>query len=65
MTPALTDEIVIIDLLALLLSVVTAEILWELAKKAFPAEVGDIQFFLTFICLLFHLSCSSASGQPS
>jgi len=43
------DEVVLIDLLALLLSVGTVSIFWYLAKKTFPGEVKDLQFFLTFI----------------
>ena len=52
MTPGLIDEIVIIDLLAMLLSVVTVEIVWYVAKKALPNEVGDLQFFVLFILVI-------------
>jgi tungstate transport system substrate-binding protein len=45
----LFDEIVLIDLLALLLSVGTVSIIWYVAKKIFPDEVKDLQFFLSFI----------------
>ena len=48
-SPWLYDEIVLIDLLALVLAVVTVSILWYVVKKAFPDEVEDLQFFLTFI----------------
>jgi len=49
MTPGLIDEIVFIDLLALLLAVGTVEIVWYLVKRGFPNEVRDLQFFLPFI----------------
>jgi hypothetical protein len=52
MTPGLVDEIVMIDLLALFLSIATVEIVWYAAKKACPTEVGDLQFFLTFILVI-------------
>jgi hypothetical protein len=52
MTPGLIDEIVIIDLLALFLSVATVEIVWYVTKKALPTEVGDLQFFVMFILFI-------------
>src|SRR5215472_9355006 len=52
MTPSLIDEIVFIDILALFLSVATVEIVWRLAKRAFPSEVADLQFLLTFILFI-------------
>ena len=52
MTPGLIDEIIFIDLLALVLSVATVEIVWYAAKKALPAEVADLQFFVIFILLI-------------
>jgi tungstate transport system substrate-binding protein len=48
-SPLLFDETVLIDLLALLLSVGTVSIIWYVAKKIFPDEVKDFQFFLSFI----------------
>ena len=36
MTPGLLDEIVVIDLLALLLAVAMVEIIWYVVKKSFP-----------------------------
>jgi tungstate transport system substrate-binding protein len=48
-SPVPFDEIVLIDLLALLLSVGTVSIFWYVAKKTFPDEVKDLQFFVTFI----------------
>jgi hypothetical protein len=45
----LIDEIVLIDLVTMVLSVATVSILWYVVKKAFPDEVSDLQFFLTFI----------------
>jgi hypothetical protein len=41
--------ILLVDLLALFLSVATVSILWYVVKKAFPNEVRDLQFFLTFV----------------
>jgi len=52
MTPGLLDEIVVIDLLALLLAVAMVEIIWYVVEKAFPDEVSDLQFFLTFIVVI-------------
>ena len=52
MTPGLIDEIVIFDLLALCLAVVTVNIIWYVVKKAFPDEVRDLPFFLTFIVVI-------------
>jgi tungstate transport system substrate-binding protein len=51
-SPFLFDEIVLIDLLALLLSVGTVSILWYVVKKALPDEVKDLQFFVTFIVVV-------------
>ena len=48
-SPFLIDEIVLMDLLALFLSVVTVSILWYVVKKIFPDEVKDLKFYLTFI----------------
>jgi hypothetical protein len=45
----LIDEIIAVNLLAIFLSVATVSILWHVVKKAFPDEVRDLQFFLTFI----------------
>jgi hypothetical protein len=47
-----SDEIVLIDLLALLLSVGTVSIIWYVAKKTFPDDVKDLQFFLSFIVVV-------------
>lgn len=47
-SPFLIDEIVLVDLLALFLSVATVSILWYVVKKIFPDEVKDLQFFLSF-----------------
>jgi ABC-type glycerol-3-phosphate transport system substrate-binding protein len=43
------DEILLIDLLALVLAIATVSILWYVVKQAFPDDVKDLQFFLTFI----------------
>jgi hypothetical protein len=45
----LFDEIELIVLLAIFLAVVTVSILWYVAKRIFPDDVEDLQFFLTFI----------------
>jgi hypothetical protein len=44
----LLDEIVLIDLLALVVAIGTVSILWYVVKKAFPDDVKDLQLFLTF-----------------
>jgi hypothetical protein len=52
MTRGLIDEIVLIDLVALLLSIATVSTVWYVVKKAFRADVGEPQFFLTFIAVI-------------
>ena len=52
MMAGLIDEVVIIDLLALFLAIATVEIIWYVVKKAFPDDVRDLRFFLTFIVLV-------------
>jgi tungstate transport system substrate-binding protein len=51
-SPLPFEEIALIDLLALLLSVGTVSIIWYVAKKITPDEVKDLQFFLTFIVVV-------------
>ena len=51
MTRALV-EIILIDLVTLFLMVATVSILWYGAKKIFPGETRDLQFFLTFIVVI-------------
>ena len=51
-SPLLFDELVMIDLLALVVAIVTVSILWYVVKKAFPDEVKDLQFLLTFIAVV-------------
>jgi ABC-type glycerol-3-phosphate transport system substrate-binding protein len=51
-SPFLFGEIGLIDLLALLLSVGTVSVLWYVCKKAFPHDVRDLQFLLTFIAVV-------------
>jgi tungstate transport system substrate-binding protein len=51
-SPFLFGEITLIDLLALLLSVGTVSVLWYVCKKAFPHDVKDLQFLLTFIAVV-------------
>ena len=51
-SPALIDEIVLIDFVALLLAIATVSVLWYLAKTTFPDDVKDLQFFLTFIVVI-------------
>jgi tungstate transport system substrate-binding protein len=48
-SPFLSYETVLIDLLALLLSVGTVSIIWYVAKRIFSDDVKDLQFLLTFI----------------
>jgi uncharacterized membrane protein YecN with MAPEG domain len=51
-SPGLIYEILLVDLLAMFLSVATVSILWYVVKKAFPNEVRDLQFFLTFVVVI-------------
>jgi len=51
-SPFLFDETVLIDLLALAMAIATVSILWYVAKGAFPDDVKDLQFFLTFIVVV-------------
>ena len=51
-SPFLFDELVVINLLALVVSIATVSILWYVVKKAFPDEVKDLQFLLTFIAVV-------------
>ena len=51
-SPFLIDEIVLIDLLALVVAIATVSILWYVVKKAFPDDVKGLQFFLTFIVVV-------------
>ena len=48
-SPFFFDETVLIDLSALVVAIATVSILWYVAKKTFPDDVKDLQFFLTFI----------------
>jgi len=41
----LIDEIVLVDVLALFLSIATVSFLWYILKKIFPDEVKYIGFF--------------------
>jgi|SRR6516164_3215683 len=52
MMAGIVDEIVIFDLSALCLAVVTVNIIWYVVKKAFPDEDRDLRFFLTFILVV-------------
>jgi hypothetical protein len=47
----LIDQIVFIDLAAVFLSIATVSIVWYVMKKA-SAEVGELQFFLTFVAVI-------------
>jgi ABC-type glycerol-3-phosphate transport system substrate-binding protein len=51
-SPFFFDEIVLIDLLALVVAIATVSILWYVVKKAFPDDVKDLQLFLTFIVVI-------------
>ena len=44
MMAGIVDEIIIFDLLALCLAVVTVNIIWYVVKKAFPDEDRDSDF---------------------
>jgi hypothetical protein len=51
-SPVFFDEIVLMDLIALVVTVATVSILWYVVKKVFPDEIKDLQLFLTFIVVL-------------
>ena len=52
MMAGIVDEIVIFDLLALFAAIATVSILWYVVKQAFPDDVKDLRFFLTFIVVI-------------
>jgi hypothetical protein len=46
----LIDEVMLVDVVALFLSIATVSVLWYVVKKRiFPNEVRDVRFFLEFI----------------
>ena len=51
-SPFLFDEIVLIDLLALVVAIATVSILWYVVKKAFPDDVIGLRLFLVFIVVI-------------
>jgi hypothetical protein len=51
-SPSLFDELVLIDLLALVMAIATVFILWYVVKRAFPDEVRDLQVFVIFIAVI-------------
>jgi ABC-type glycerol-3-phosphate transport system substrate-binding protein len=51
-SPFLFNETVLIDLLALTMAIATVSILWYVVKRAFPDDVKDLQFVLTFIVVV-------------
>ena len=51
-SPFLIDEVVLVDLLALFLSIATVSTLWYVVKRIFPDDVKDLRFFLTFILVI-------------
>ena len=65
MMAGLIDEVVIIDLLALFLAIATVEIIWYVVKKAFPDEVRDLRFFVTFIVVIVPFVVIVCFGWPS
>jgi hypothetical protein len=50
--PHVTPELILIGFVATFLTVATAWIIWYAAEKVFPNEVGQLQFFLTFIVVI-------------
>jgi hypothetical protein len=52
LSSSLFDQIVAFDLVALFLSIATVLIIWYVAKKAFPTDVGDPRFFFTFVAVI-------------
>jgi hypothetical protein len=51
-SPALIDEIILIDFVALFLAIVTVSILWYLVKKLFPNEDRD-GVVVPFVMLIY------------
>jgi hypothetical protein len=51
-SPFLFDEIVLIDLLALVVTIATVFILWYVVKKAFPDDAKGPRLFLIFIVVI-------------
>jgi hypothetical protein len=47
-----TSELILIGLVVTFLTVATAWILWYAAEKVLPHDVGQLQFFLTFIVVI-------------
>jgi hypothetical protein len=51
-SPFFSDEVVLINLLALVAAIATVSILWYVVKKAFPDDVIGLRLFLTFIVVI-------------
>ena len=47
-----TSELILIGLVATFLTVATAWILWYATEQVLPHDVGQLQFFLTFIVVI-------------
>jgi tungstate transport system substrate-binding protein len=51
-SPFFSDEVVLINLLALVAAIATVSILWYVVKKAFPDDVIGLRLFLVFIVVI-------------
>src|SRR6516162_6046352 len=51
-SPFLFDEIVLIDLLALVVAIASVSMLWYVVKKAFPDDAKGLRLFLIFIVVI-------------
>jgi hypothetical protein len=51
-SPFFSDEVVLINLLALVAAIATVSILWYVVKKAFPDDVIGLRLFLIFIVVI-------------
>ena len=45
----LIDEVMLVDVVALFMSIATVSVLWYVVKKIFPDEARNVRLFLTFI----------------
>ena len=51
-SPVFFDEIVLIDLLALVVAIASVSMLWYVVKKAFPDDAKGLRLFLIFIVVI-------------
>ena len=51
-SPFFFDEMVLIDLLALVVAIASVSMLWYVVKKAFPDDAKGLRLFLIFIVVI-------------